>query len=154
MNKEKTIEALNTLVVINNDRIEGYETASTETKQTDLKDLFLLFQATSQKCKRELVAEITKSGGTPDEGTRTTGKFFRVWMEVKAFLTGNDRVAILNSCEYGEEAAAKAYEDVLSNKTEDISITQQAMLNAQANLLRADLAEIRSLHNVLVADLK
>jgi uncharacterized protein (TIGR02284 family) len=75
-------------------------------------------------------------------------------MEVKAFLTGNDRVAILNSCEYGEEAAAKAYEDVLSNKAEDISITQQTMLNAQANLLRADLAEIRSLHNVLVADLK
>ena len=154
MNKEKTIEALNTLVVINNDRIEGYETAATETEQKDLKELFLLFQVTSQKCKRELVAEITKLGGTPDEGTRTTGKFFRVWMEVKAFLTGNDRVAILNSCEYGEEAAAKAYADVLLEDIENISIAQQTMLNAQANLLRADLAEIRSLHNVLVADSK
>jgi hypothetical protein len=66
MNKEKTIEALNTLVVINNDRIEGYQTAATETEQKDLKELFLLFQVTSQKCKKELVAEITNLGGTPD----------------------------------------------------------------------------------------
>ena len=152
MNKNKTIEALNTLVIINNDRIEGYQTAAAETEQNDLKDLFLLFQATSKKCKKELVAEIKQLGGTPDEGTRATGKFFRVWMEVKAFLTGNDRVAILNSCEYGEEAAAKAYNDVLSDGLDNISIAQQTMLNAQANLLHTDLAEIRSLHNVLVVD--
>jgi uncharacterized protein (TIGR02284 family) len=154
MNKEKTIEALNSLVIINNDRIEGYETAADETEQKDLKDLFSTFQATSRKCKKELIAEIKMLGGTPDEGTRTTGKFFRVWMEVKAFLTGNDRVAILNSCEYGEEAAAKAYTDVLTDEIENISISQQTMLNAQAALLQADLSEIRSLHNVVVADVK
>jgi hypothetical protein len=33
--------------------------------------------------------------GTPEEGTRITGKFFRVWMDVKAALTNKDRKAIL-----------------------------------------------------------
>jgi hypothetical protein len=31
---------LNTLIIINNDRIEGYETAAKETEEQDLKVLF------------------------------------------------------------------------------------------------------------------
>jgi hypothetical protein len=33
MKIEKTVEVLNTLITINNDRIEGYETASEETEE-------------------------------------------------------------------------------------------------------------------------
>jgi hypothetical protein len=40
MEKEKTIEVLNTLITINNDRIEGYDTAAKETDEYDLKNLF------------------------------------------------------------------------------------------------------------------
>jgi hypothetical protein len=49
MAKEKTIEVLNTLITINNDRIEGYETAAKETEKQDLKVLFAQFSSTSQK---------------------------------------------------------------------------------------------------------
>lgn len=152
MDKEKTIAALNSLVIINNDRIEGYETAASETKEQDLKNLFAIFQETSKKCKEILIAEIYNLKGLPDEGTRITGKFFRVWMDVKAFLTGNDRISILNSCEFGEEAAQKAYTDVLSESLENISIEQQFMLNQQYKLLHADLIEIKSLRDVLVSE--
>ena len=87
MEKEKTIEVLNTLITINNDRIEGYETAAKETEEQELKTLFAQFIATSHKCKQELVTEVTKLGGKPEEGTMTSGKFFRVWMDVKAAIT-------------------------------------------------------------------
>ena len=90
MEKEKTIEVLNTLITINNDRIEGYDTATKETDEQDLKTLFAEFTATSQKCKQELVTEVTKLGGKIAEGTMTSGKFFRVWMDVKAALTGKE----------------------------------------------------------------
>jgi hypothetical protein len=36
MNQENAIDALNKLIVINNDRIEGYETASKETEESEL----------------------------------------------------------------------------------------------------------------------
>ena len=39
MENEETIDVLNTLITINNDRIEGYETAANETKEQDLKRL-------------------------------------------------------------------------------------------------------------------
>ena len=150
MNNEKTIEVLNTLVQINNDRIEGYETASKETEEQDLKTVFAQFSATSQKCKHELEAEVKKLGGEPTEGTRTTGKFFRVWMDVKAALTGKDRKAILNSCEYGEDVAKDTYEKVLENEVENLNAEQQTMLKAQHTLLKTDHDKVKSMRDALV----
>ena len=149
MNNENAVDVLNSLIVINNDRIEGYETASKETEESDLKAMFAQFIKTSLKCKTELVSEVHRLGGTPDEGTRMTGKFFRVWMDVKAALTGNDRKAILNSCEYGEDAAAKTYQDALSNN-EDLGSQHQTMLNAQYMSLRADHNKVKSMRDMLV----
>jgi len=151
MEKEKTIEVLNTLITINNDRIEGYETAAKETEEQDLKTLFAMFSSTSEKCKRELVAEVTKLGGTPSEGTKTTGKFFRVWMDVKAALSGKDRKAILNSCEYGEDVAKDTYEKALKNDTENLSAEQQTMIKAQHTLLVADHNKVKTMRDSVTA---
>jgi uncharacterized protein (TIGR02284 family) len=115
MQEKKSIDVLNTLVEINNDRIEGYGTASTETEETDLKTLFAQLAQTSQHCRAELVDEVNQLGGEPVEGTKTSGKFFRAWMDVKSALTGQDRKAILNSCEYGEKVAVGTYKKVLEN---------------------------------------
>jgi uncharacterized protein (TIGR02284 family) len=150
MDNDKQIEVLNTLITINNDRIEGYETAAKETEELDLKTLFAQFTYTSQKCKQELSNEVTKLGGTPAEGTLTTGKFFRVWMDVKAALTGKDRKAILNSCEYGEDIAKETYKKVLENDLENLNAEQHSMIKAQHTLLVADHDKVKSLRNALV----
>ncbi|MDQ3019222.1 MAG: PA2169 family four-helix-bundle protein [Bacteroidota bacterium] len=149
MEKEKSIEALNSLIEINNDRIEGYESASKETDETDLKTMFSQFIQNSQKCKQELVNEVQKLGGTPEEGTKTTGKFFRVWMDVKAALTGKDRKAILNSCEQGEDEAVDTYEDVLKDNLEDLTPAHQTMLNAQYALIKKDHDKVKSMRDAL-----
>lgn len=109
-NNKDVVESLNNLVQINNDRIQGYLTASQETNEPDLKSVFSELMQTSQECRRELVQEISRLGGTPIEGTTVSGKIYRVWMDIKSALTSKDRKAILNSCEYGEDAAVKTYE--------------------------------------------
>ena len=149
MTNEASIDALNTLIVINNDRIEGYDTAAKETEEADLKDLFHHCMNTSATCKAKLVSEVQLLGGTPDEGTRTTGKFFRVWMDVKAFLTSKDRVSILNSCEFGENVAIDAYKSVLTNETDELSLGHIALLNAQQTLLTNDRDRIIALRETL-----
>src|SRR3989344_995229 len=100
-NNKDIIDSLNNLIQINNDRIQGYLTAAKETEEADLKELFSEMMQTSQECRRELVQEVTKLGGTPIEGTTVSGKIYRAWMDVKAALTSKDRKAILNSCEFG-----------------------------------------------------
>ncbi len=138
MNTTKTIDVLNSLIEINNDRIEGYQTASKETKENDLLTLFAKFIQTSQHCKQELVSEVLELNGTVTEGTRATGKFFRVWMDVKAVLTGMERKEILNSCEFGEDKAQETYNTALTTDLEYITPEQQTLLNAQRALLKAE----------------
>jgi uncharacterized protein (TIGR02284 family) len=150
MEHEKTIDVLNTLIQINNDRIEGYKTAAKETEEEDLKLFFGELLQTSIKCNRELSEEVLTLGGTPDDGTRTTGKFFRVWMDVKAALTGKDRKAILNSCEYGEDVAQDTYEDALKNDSEHLTAEQQTMIKTQHGLLKADLDKVKMMRENLV----
>lgn len=149
MNKENTIKVLNTLITINNDRIEGYETASKETDEQDLKTLFAQLSKTSEQCNAELKAEVTNLGGEVAEGTMVSGKFFRVWMDVKAALTGKDRKAILNSCEYGEDVAKGTYEDALNDDAEDLSPELQAIIKAQHTLLVADHDKVKAMRDAV-----
>ena len=152
MENEKTIAVLNTLITINNDRIEGYETASKETEEQDLKTLFAQFSSTSQKCKQELTNEVSKLGGTSAEGTLTTGKLHRVWMDVKAALTGKDREAILKSCEFGEGVAQDTYEKALENDIDNLNVEQQTMIKAQHTLLKADQDKVKSMRDLASGD--
>lgn len=145
---EKSIDALNNLLEINNDRIEGYNHAIKETDEADLKSLFSQCASTSFKCKQELTTEILKLGGTPIEGTRNTGKLYRAWMDVKAALTGKDRKAILNSCEFGEDVAVKNYADTLKDEAVDSSL--YPLISNQYNLIKADHNKVKTLRDVLV----
>jgi uncharacterized protein (TIGR02284 family) len=152
MNNEKSIKVLNTLLEINNDRIAGYETASKDTNESDLKSLFADLKQTSLKCKAELISEIQKLGGTPEEGTKETGKLYRVWMDIKAALTGKDRKAILSSCEYGEDVALKTYRDELKDSVEYLTPEQQTLLNTQLGLILADHNKVKTLRDAVKSE--
>ncbi|MFV8373284.1 ferritin-like domain-containing protein [Flavobacterium sp. LB2P74] len=148
MDTEKSIDVLNSLIQINNDRIEGYETASKEAEESDLKILFSHFTETSLKCKAELVAEVERLGGKPTEGTTTSGKLYRVWMDIKSALTGSDRKAIVNSCEYGEDVAVQTYNDALSHN-KDLTPEQIMMIKEQHDAIKANHDKIKNLRDLM-----
>lgn len=148
MDNVKTIEDLNSLIVINNDRIEGYKTASEEAKETDLKMLFSELIQTSIEAKSELIAAVVNLGGTPDNETRTDGKLYRVWMDIKAAFTGNDRKNILDSCVYGEEVALEAYKDVMDNEYNVTNFSHQQMLNNHYSQLQLDHVKVKQLRDL------
>jgi len=150
MKKNKSIDVLNSLIEINNDRIQGYETAKDETKDQDLMTMFGDFIQTSQKCKQELVSEVNKLGGEAEEGTRVDGKIYRMWMDFKAAITGKDRKSILNSCEYGEDVAVNTYENVLEDKSSDLTPDQITMVSKQYAMIKANHDKVRALRDALV----
>jgi len=149
MEKEKSIAVLNKLIQINNDRIEGYQTALAETDESDLKTLFMQFIDTSKSCRQELDNEVLKIGGRPTDETKATGKFFRVWMDVKAALTNKDRKSILNSCEFGEDVAVKTYKDAIENDSENISTQQLEMIKRHYALIMADHNKVKNMRDVI-----
>jgi uncharacterized protein (TIGR02284 family) len=119
---EKEQKTLKELIIINNDRYEGYKTAADESKDSDLKPLFSRFSSQSKQFASELSRFISYEDAPEDGETKNSGKLYRVWMDIKAAITANDRKAILASCEFGEDVALKTYKDALEagNVTEDI----------------------------------
>ena len=115
---KETNSVLADLIEINNDRIDGYEKALKELKpeDSDLRMLFLQAIDQSRKIKVTLGNELQTGGGEMPSGTTNRGSIYRAWMEVKAVFTGHSRHSILANCEYGEDAAQKAYETALSSE--------------------------------------
>ena len=143
-----TIEILNDLVVINNDRIVGYERALEETKaeDADLKVIFTKMIDESRKIRVDLAGEVQSLGGEFESGTTATGKLYRAWMDVKAVFTGHDRHTVLANCERGEDAAQTAYKDALAEN--NIPAYIRTMLEAQKQMLRASHDKIKALRDV------
>ena len=141
---EKTAETLNDLIIINNDRYEGYQKAMEQTKDADLKSMFSEFSNQSKSNNAILRSLVPASEETPDrDETRLSGKFYRAWMDVKNALDAGDRKKILSSCEYGEDVAKKAYEDALGDRN-DLSADAAATIQKQYD-------EILKAHNQVKA---
>jgi uncharacterized protein (TIGR02284 family) len=138
---------LNDLVMINNDRIAGYQHAIRELKQndSDLKSLFDQMIVESQQIKSDLVHEIQVLHGDVESGSTEMGKIYRAWMDVKAIFTGENRHNVLSNCEAGEDAAQKAYKKAL--ETDRLPGFLRELLSRQQETLRQSHDEIRDLRN-------
>jgi uncharacterized protein (TIGR02284 family) len=133
---DNLITVLNDLIRINNDRIAGYEKAADEARDidVDLRTIFSRMTEESRQYAAELTQEVVKLGGDPATGTTNSGKIYRVWMDVKATFSGKNRQAVLENCEYGEDAAQKAYDSALKSDAEMSADIRQLITNQKSSL--------------------
>jgi uncharacterized protein (TIGR02284 family) len=136
---EKTSEVLNDLIRINNDRVTGYERAAKEvsSEDVDLKALFNHMADESRQYVNELIKYVARTGEEPASGTTVSGKIYRAWMDVKATFNGKNRKAILASCEYGEDAAQKAYDTALASDAEIPTEIRQVIMEQKISLKKS-----------------
>lgn len=146
---EKIANILNDLIRINHDRVVGYEKAIEELKDgdADLKTLFQRYITESRQYAQELTQEVGRLGGDPAEGTTNSGKIYRVWMDLKAAISGKDRKTILDNCEFGEDAAQKAY-DLALNSDVDIEPSLRDLIVRQKATLKVGHDEVKRLRDL------
>jgi len=113
-----TVENLNDLIAIHNDRITGYQDALKDLKNDDgeLRELFTNCIAESHQFKMELGTEVQVLGGDIETGTTFSGKLHRTWMSVVDAFGKTDK-SVLENCEFGEDATQKAYKTALEDDT-------------------------------------
>ena len=150
MDTKKSIDVLNGLVEINNDRMEGYDRASKETSEGDLKSLFSQHAATSRRFKEELVTQVRSLGGEAAKGTTASGKIYRAWMDVRSGLSTNDRKTVLKLCEFGEDAAVKEYESALKDAN-DLTSDHRSLISRQHSTIKAEHDKVRDLRDAVIA---
>ncbi|MGX5818034.1 ferritin-like domain-containing protein [Chitinophaga lutea] len=143
--RHRAADVLEDLVKINNDRIEGYKKASSQTDDGDLKLLFDKMLAESRQFNTQLNKYLRSLGEERERDSTFSGKIYRAWMDVKATFGGDSRHAILASCEYGEDAAQRAYRDALA---QDLPADLETLIREQQAALKASHDEIRHLRDL------
>lgn len=130
------IEVLNDLIRINHDRTEGYHKAVEELKPTDidLKTMFTNMANTSVQYSNALSTEVRNLGGNPATDSTQSGKLYRVWMDIKSGITARDRKSVLALCEFGEDAALKAYNLALESDAEIPADIRQLILDQKSSI--------------------
>lgn len=134
--KQETADLLNNLIEINNDRIEGYEKAIsliTEDNNYSLQAVFEKYRDQSIQFKNDLKPLVIREGDIPTEDTRTSGKLFRAWMEIKSAVAPYTAKAVLESCEKGEDEFKKVYKDALT-KTQQTPLNILSIIQSQAKV--------------------
>ena len=137
-NTKNLIVMLNDLARINNDRIEGYKKAEKQAGAN--KDLSAIFKDKSQQSitfVEDLKRHIASIGGSYNADTSFAGKIFRTWMGIKNTFKPNNTTSILDSCEFGEDAAIKAYDATLRSDIEIPAEIRQHILEQQTGIKKS-----------------
>jgi uncharacterized protein (TIGR02284 family) len=113
---EKASKELKELIIINNDRYEGYRTAIEETEDIDLKVLFHNYSIQSQQFSNELQHLLPEHEYAPTpEDLIISQRFNKIFRDIKTPAGGKDRKGILSACEFEEDMVKKAYHHILEN---------------------------------------
>lgn len=143
-NTSKTVEVLNDLIQINNDRADGFEKASADIKDEniDLKAVFEKLASGSRSNVTTLAGLVGRHAEDPETGNTILGTLHRTWIDIKASFGGDDRHSILAECERGEDAIKKAYKDALQENelgenVRSVLLTQQQEINVSHDAIKA-----------------
>ena len=130
------IAVLNDLIRINHDRTEGYHKAVEELKPTDidLKTMFTNIANSSVQYANALSTEVRDLGGNPATDSTQSGKLYRVWMDIKSGVSARDRKSVLALCEFGEDAALKAYNLALESDAEIPADVRQLIVEQRSSI--------------------
>ncbi|MEP6764576.1 MAG: PA2169 family four-helix-bundle protein [Gemmatimonadaceae bacterium] len=134
---EKIVSVLNELIETCKDGANGFSTAAADAKAPNLKALFTKYAAQRSSFVADLDGFVVSYRGKPAETGHVAAIVHRGWINLKAAVSGNDDLAILNECERGEDYAKKAYADALK---EELPVEVRSVIRRQAN-------EIMSAHN-------
>lgn len=107
------ISKLNGLIATTIDSADGYAEAAKDSESSRFGALFTSRATERREVASRLQQEVTRLGGkAEDDGTILAGAH-RVFLNLKAVVTGHDDKAIVNEVEAGEDHIKAKFEDAL-----------------------------------------
>lgn len=128
--------ALKTVIEVLHDGEKGFRSLGEELKDSSARSFFMEESTTRGRFASELESTLSsETGENVSEGTTMSGTMHRAWGELKAKMGGSDHT-LLETAEQGEDAAKKAYEEVLKMKDVPgnlVSILRKQQMHIQAS---------------------
>ncbi len=121
------VTILNSLIATLLDSIEGYQKSAEDVKNPRFASLFNDRARERQQVVTRLQAAVAQAGGTPEDESSTLGSMHRMFVDLKAAVTGQDDRAIVNEVERGEDHLKEKFEAAMRDT--DLSPTARAAVN-------------------------
>lgn len=116
------ISTLNSLIATTLDSVDGYSEAAKDSENSRFTSLFTSRAAERRQVVTRLQQEVRTLGGNPeDDGTILAGAH-RVFLNLKATLTGQDDKAIINEVEAGEDHIKAKFEDAIADRNLTLAV--------------------------------
>ena len=120
------ISTLNGLIATTLDSVDGYTEAAKDSESSRFTPLFTSRAAERRQVVANLQQQVRSLGGNPeDDGTILAGAH-RMFLNLKATLTGKDDKAIINEVEAGEDHIKAKFEDAIADR--DLSPAVRAVV--------------------------
>ncbi len=109
LNNDDAISTLNKLIEISRDGEDSFRKAAESVDDSQLKSFFLSRSREVKEGLFELQESVRELGGTPADSVSISDYLHRRWVDLKTAILTNDKLAVLNEIERGEDAALNAY---------------------------------------------
>jgi uncharacterized protein (TIGR02284 family) len=127
------LDQLSRLLTLCHDAEKGYQEASENVDDNELKTLLLAQSRQRTEFAQELDREIRALGGEPDNGTSITADLHRAWINIKSTFSTNDDKAVVQECHRGDQEALNTYNSVLQ-ETDLVASTRELLLRQKQSI--------------------
>jgi uncharacterized protein (TIGR02284 family) len=143
------IRTLNGLIATTLDSADGYEAAAKDAENGHFTERFSARAFERRQVVKNLQAEVSRLGGNPeDDGTVLAGAH-RVFLDLKAAVTGKDDKAIVNEVERGEDHIKSKFESAMQDH--ELSAPAKAAVEAAWGSVKTGHDEMRDLKHSMAS---
>jgi uncharacterized protein (TIGR02284 family) len=141
--------AVRTVIEVLHDGEKGFRSLGEQLKDPSAKTFFMEESTTRGRFASELESALSSATGEKvSEGSTVSGTMHRAWGELKAKMGGSDHT-LLETAEQGEDAAKKAYREVLEMK--DVPAPVATVLRKQQTHILAAHDKVKAMRDATAA---
>ena len=138
------VDTLNTLIETSRDGENGFTACAEDAKDAALRAYFTICATRCRESVRMLEGVVKNRGGTPEPSGSLLGSFNRAWLNLRAAISSNSDLAVLEECERAEDAAMRIYRSALEK---ELPADVRPIAQIQFNGLQENHARVRKLRD-------
>ncbi len=110
MEQHDLIDILNTLIETSRDGEKGFTTCADDAKDASLRAYFTICATRCRESVHTLEKLVTIKGGAPESSGSVLAPLNRAWINLRAAISSNSDLAVLDECERAEDSAIGVYQ--------------------------------------------
>ena len=130
MENNEVIDTINTLIETSRDGDNGFTACAEDAKDASLRAYFTICATRCRESVNVLAELVKHHGGTPEASGSVLGSINRAWLNLRAAISSNSDLAVLEECERAEDLAMRTYRHALEQALpDDVRAVAQLQLN-------------------------